>query len=84
MLYIKKGGSLREGGPNVLPGSRLADHGKRLDALDVVYHGVLYIKGRESEGGEGKKILLHRTLADFLLRSLNKEISLLSEPWQGK
>ena len=37
-----------------MPDRTLADDGKRLDALDVVYHGVLYIKGRESEGGEGK------------------------------
>ena len=37
-----------------MSGRRLADDGKRLDALDVVYHLILYIKGRESEGGWAK------------------------------
>ena len=47
-----KGGSLREGVGSGFSGIEdLADDGKRLDALDVVW-GTGGCKGRESEGGE--------------------------------
>ena len=40
ILYIHKGGSLREGGQKVRPDWRLVDDGKRLDALDVLYRSL--------------------------------------------
>ena len=53
MLYIKKGGSPREGGPKIFTDRRLADDGKRLEALDVVFRrdSFIYKGGSLREGG---------------------------------
>ncbi len=69
-IISKEGGGLGEGGLQILPGSRLADDGKRFQAMDVVLgllHAEKFICVTIGEGiGEGsEKNPWDRRLADL-------------------